>query len=31
MQTDATLFIAGLADIDGEVAMLVIVVAPEPI
>jgi transposase len=31
IQTDATLVIAGLADIDGEVAMLVIVVAPEPI
>jgi transposase len=31
IQTDATLAITGLADIDGEVAMLVIVVAPEPI
>ena len=31
IQTDATLAIAGLADIDGEGAMLVIVVAPEPI
>ena len=30
IQTDATLVIAGLADIDGEVAMLVIVVAPAP-
>jgi hypothetical protein len=29
-QTDAILVIAGLADIDGEVAF-VIVVAPEPI
>jgi transposase len=31
IQTDATLVIVGLADIDGEVATLVIVVAPEPI
>jgi hypothetical protein len=31
IQTDATRAIAGLADIDGEVAILVIVVAPEPI
>ena len=28
IQTDATLVIAGLADIDGEVVMLVIVVEP---
>ena len=31
IQTDAALAIAMLADIDGEMVMLVIVVAPEPI